>query len=112
MRTRIGRSSARRVRGSGKGLIDRRARLREELRTRLGDVQTVLEPNSEFAVDGDHRLVAEAHARGDWRLVAAHEVGPFVAVEADAVAGAVRQPGHFVARPETGVRDHLPRRGV
>src|SRR5262245_65164398 len=102
-------SSARRAarRRSCKRLIDGRAGLREEFRAVLGDVQAILEPDAELAVDRDHRLVAEAHAGLQRRLVAAHEVRPLVAVEADAVAGAMRQAGHLVAGAETGVGDHL-----
>ena len=78
----------------------------------VGHVDAVLEADAELAVDGDHRLVAEAHARRQRRLVAAHEVGPLVAVEADAVAGAVGQSRHLVVGTEAGVGDHLARRGV
>src|SRR5262245_29920717 len=65
-----------------KRLVDRGARLGEELRAALGDVQAILQANAELAVDGDHRLVAEAHAWCELGLVAAHEVRPFVAVHA------------------------------
>src|SRR5437763_9355720 len=86
---------------SGEWTIDGRTWLGKKLRAALGDVETVLEPDPEFAIDGDHRLVAEAHARLERRLVAADEVGPLVAVEADAVAGAMRKARHFVVRPES-----------
>src|SRR5262245_25721707 len=92
--------------------VDRGTRLREELRAIVGDVQTVLEADAELAVDRDHRLVAEAHAGRERGRVALHEVRPLMDVEADAVAGAVRQPRHLVAGTEARVGDHLPRGGI
>src|SRR5688572_3930767 len=97
---------------SGEWLVDRRTRLRKVCRATLGHIQAVFEADAELAVDGDHRLVAEAHAGRKRRLVAAHEVGPLVAVEPDAVTGAMRQAGHLVIRAEAGVGDHLASRGV
>src|ERR1043166_6852721 len=94
---------------SGKWTVDGRTWLRKKLRAVLGHVETVLEPDPEFAVDGDHRLVAEAHARLERRPVAAGEVGPLVAVKADAVAGTMGKTGHFVVRSEAGVGDDLAR---
>src|SRR5262249_48057085 len=40
---------------------------------------------------------------------AAHEVRPLVAVETDAVSGAMREAGHFIVGTEAGVGDHLAR---
>src|SRR5713101_7331867 len=94
------RRQASRASVSGKGLIDRQARLGEEFRAALGDVKAILESNPELAVDRDHRLVAEAHPGRERGLIAADEVRPLVNVEADAVPGAVRQPRHLVARAE------------
>src|SRR6185503_12476823 len=37
------------------------------------------------------------------------QVGPFVSVESDAVAGAVRQAGHFVVGAEAGIGDRFAR---
>src|SRR6185312_14449484 len=82
---------------------------REHPRSVLRDVQTILEPDAELAIDGDRRLVAEAHAGLDPGRVALHEVRPLVAIESDPVAGAVRQAGHLVTRAEAGAGDHLPR---
>src|SRR5262245_35237767 len=62
----------------------------EEAWPLLRDVQAILEPYSEFTVDGDHGLVAEAHARLYRRRVAADEIGPFVTVHPDAMPRAVR----------------------
>ena len=55
----------------------------------VGDVPVVFEADAELAGDVDAGLVGEAHAGGEGRGVAADEVGPFVAVHADAVADAV-----------------------
>ena len=59
--------------------------MREELRAGVRHIQAIFEADAELAVDRDHRLVAEAHAGRERRFVAAHEVGPLVAVEANAV---------------------------
>src|SRR5262245_28326221 len=98
--------------GSRERAIDRRTRLGEEFRAALGDVGAVLQADAELAVDRDHRFVAEAHARLQRRLVAAHEVGPLVAVEADAVAGPVGKARHLVVGTEAGVGDHLASRSI
>src|SRR5262249_46525325 len=58
--------------GLSEWLVDRGALLAEELRTAFGHVEAVLQTHAEFAVDGDHRLIAEAHAGRERRLVAAH----------------------------------------
>src|SRR5256714_6057561 len=76
------------------------------------DVQAVLEANTEFAIDGNRGFVAEAHSGLDWSFVAAHKVGPLMAVEADAVTGAMRQAGNFVVRTEAGIGDHFARRRI
>src|SRR5436190_16066595 len=92
--------------------IDRRAGLREPARTLGRHVEAVLEADAELAVDRDHRLVAEAHARLELRRVALHEVRPLVPVHADAVAGAVGKAGDLVAGTEAGVGDHLAGRRI
>src|SRR5262245_11181704 len=68
----------------------------------FGDDHVVLEAHPEFSVNANGRLVRECHAGLQHGLVALHEIGPFVHVEADAVAGAVRQAGCCIAWPETG----------
>lgn len=52
--------------------------------------------------------------RALWRkqFGAAREVGQFVAVEADAMSGAVRQAQDLIIRAEAHVSDHLARHGV
>src|SRR5229473_3043058 len=86
-------------------LINRWALVREKLRTILSNIQTVFQANSELAIDDNCRFVAKAHARLDRRLVPAHEVRPLMTVEADAVSGAVRQPGRLVIRTKARVGD-------
>src|SRR5215831_15786850 len=92
--------------------VDRLALPREEHRALLGDVKTILEADPELAVDRDRRLVAETHPGLEPRGVAPHEVRPLVAVEADAVAGAVREARQFVAWAEAGLGDQTACRGV
>src|SRR5678815_6084052 len=89
-----------------------RALFREEFRPLLGHVQAVLEPDPEFAVDGNGGFVAEAHAGSQPGAVATDEVGPLMPVQPDAVAGAVRQARHLVARPEPRIGDDFPGRVV
>src|SRR5215469_4753763 len=78
----------------------------------LGDVHAIFQADSELAIDGDHRFVAEAHSGTQERPVASDQVGPLVAVQADAVAGAVRQARHFVTWTEAGIDNDFARRGV
>ena len=68
----------------------------------FGDVPVVFEADAELASDVDAGLVGEAHAGGKGRGVAADEIGPLVAVHADAVADAVGEV--FVVGAEAGVR--------
>src|SRR4051794_36828947 len=78
--------------------VDRRRRSREPARPGLGHVEAILETDSELAGNVDARLVGEAHARRQRRRLAVDEIDRLVAVEADAVAGAVRRARQFVAR--------------
>src|SRR5437879_12569275 len=93
--------------GLSKGLIDGRALFGKHARAVFGDVEAVFQANAKLAVDDDGGLTAEAHAGFDPGLVALHEVGPFVAVQPDAVAGAMRQAGRLIARSDAGVGDHF-----
>src|SRR5215472_12772548 len=95
-----------------KRLIDRHALSCKHLRPRFRNVQAVLQAYPELAVDRDHRLIAEAHPRLQFRLVALHEVRPLVPVEPESVAGAMRQTRHLVPGTETGVGNDLARRRV
>src|SRR5712691_11905137 len=97
---------------SSKRLIDRGTLIRKELWTRFSDVQAVLQTNSELAIDDNRGLIAEAHAWLDRGLVAAHEVGPFMSIESDAVTRAVRQSRSFVVGTKARVGDHFARGGV
>src|SRR5579883_1938234 len=93
-------------------VVDRMGRLGEPARASLGDQHVVLEPHPELAIDADGRLVRERHAGPQQGAVALHEIRPFVHVEADAVAGAVRQAGRRVARSEARAIDDAARRRV
>src|SRR5262245_14713346 len=101
-----------RARPSLHRLVDRLAGLREEMCTGVVEVHAVFEPNAELAGDGDHRLVAEAHAWRHGCLVALHEVRPLVVLEADAMAGAMGQAGRLVSGSKAGVFDDLARRRI
>jgi len=61
----------------------------EHLAAVFGDVPVIFEADAELAGDVDAGLVGETHTCGEGRCVATDEVGPFVAVHADAVAYAV-----------------------
>src|SRR5438132_11893534 len=86
-------------------LIDGRALPAEGARAVFGDIQAIFQTHAEFAIDGDGGLVAETHAGFQLRLVAAYQVGPFMAVQPDAVAGPVGQPRNLVARTESEIGD-------
>src|SRR5712671_8090098 len=76
-------------------------RLGKPAGTGFGDDHVVLEAHAEFAIDADGWLVREGHAGLQHGLVTFHEIGPFVHVQADAVAGTVREAGCRMAWPET-----------
>ena len=78
----------------------------------VGNVHAVFQADAELAVNGDGRLIAEAHSGLELGLVAFHQVGPLMPVETDAVAGAMRQAGDLVAGPETRIGDDFARGGV
>jgi hypothetical protein len=94
---------------SAKRLINRRALLGEELRSTLSNVETVFEADAELAIDNDCRFVAKAHTGLNQSLVTTHKVCPFMSIEADAVARAMRQAGRLVVRTETRVGDYFAR---
>src|SRR5215510_6203215 len=97
---------------SAERLIDRRALGGEQARALFGEVETVFQSDAEFTVDGDHRLVAETHSRPQQSLVSPNEIRPLMAVEADAVSGAVRQPRNLVVGAKAGVGYHFARSRV
>src|SRR5258708_8221815 len=74
--------------GGGEGVFEAGALRGEHLAAVFGDVPVVFEADAELAGDVDAGFVGEAHAWGEWGGVAADEVGPLVAVHADAVAEA------------------------
>src|SRR5882724_1264108 len=87
------------------GIVDRMGRLAKPAGAGFGDDHVVLEAHAEFAVDADGRFVREGHAGLQHGLVALHQIGPFMHVEADAVAGAMREAGRSVAGAKTGAVD-------
>src|SRR5277367_857735 len=93
-------------------LIDGRTLLAKHPGAVLGDVHAIFQAHSEFAENGDGGFVAEAHPRLHRALVAAHQIRPFVAIQADSVPGAMRESRELVARPESGIGDHLSSGGV
>src|SRR5262245_51772087 len=100
------------VRRPSNRLLYRLTLLGKKLRPAVGDVQTILEPNTELAVAHDRRFVTEAHSGLNRRLVPPHEVCPLVPVQADSVPRAVRKPGNLVVGTVAGVGDHRSRGGV
>src|SRR5882757_4517041 len=76
----------------------------------FGDVPVIFEADAELAGDVDAGLVGEAHAGGERCGVAADEVGPLVAVHADAVADAVGEM--FVVGAVAGGGDDVAGGGV
>ena len=69
----------------------------------------IFEPYAELVGHADHRLVAEAHALFQRRVVAADEVGPLVNIQSDAMAGTMRQTGQVVVGAEAVRFERAPR---
>ena len=91
-------------------MFERRALWGEHFAAVFGDVPVVFEADAELASDVDAGFVGEAHADGEWRGVAADEVGPLVPVHADAVAYAVGEV--FVVGAVAGGGDDVAGGGV
>src|SRR5689334_23685399 len=91
-------------------LLQGRAGRGEQLGAFLGDVHAILQAHPELATLVHPRLVAETHARRQLALVAAHQVRPFMAVHADAVAQAMREVA--VVGTEARVGDDLARGAI
>jgi hypothetical protein len=66
------------------------------------DDHVVLQAYTEFAVDADRWLTREGHSGLQHGLVALHKIGPFVHVQTNAVASAMREARGRIAWPETG----------
>src|SRR5271170_6713717 len=96
--------------GGGEGVFEAGALRGEHLAAVFGDVPIVFEADAELAGDVDAGFVGETHARGERGGVAADEVGPLVAVHADAVADAVSEV--FVVGAVAGGGDDVARGGV
>src|SRR5438105_5813422 len=85
-------------------LLRRSRPLREALRAVRGDGDDVLVADAHLPRDVDPRLVGEAHAGAQGGAVGAHEVGPLVAVHADAVAQTMGE--ELVVGAEARLLDH------
>src|SRR5438093_8773548 len=92
-----------------KRLVNRRTLVRKKPGPAFGNVKAVFESNPELTINYDRWFVAKAHARLNRRLVPAHEVSPFMTIESDAVARAMRQSRDLVVGAKTGVGDHFAR---
>jgi hypothetical protein len=75
--------------GLGEGVFEGGALGGEHLAAGLGDVPVVFEADAELTGEVDAGFVGEAHTRGERGGVAPDEIGPLVAVHADAVTEAV-----------------------
>ena len=64
----------------------------------LGHEETVFEPHAEFPRNVKARFVRETHAGLQHTGFAAHKVYRLMAIEPDAVPGAVRQAGQAIIR--------------
>ena len=76
--------------GVGKGLINRRHRLREPPGSIARDVDVILLPDSELTRQHNGWLVGEAHPRLDRCRIALDQVSPLMPIQADAMAQPVR----------------------
>src|ERR1700722_4615470 len=82
-------------------LVQRFCQRREQLRTRRGHAPAVLQADAELTRDVYSRLVRKAHSRLQRRGIAVHQVGRLVAVEPDAMAGAMRETRQLVTGAPT-----------
>ncbi len=91
--------------GDGEGVFEAGTLRGEHLAAVFGEVPVVFEADAELAGDVDARFVGEAHAGSERCGVAADEVGPLMAVHADAMAETVREV--FVVWAEAGSGDDV-----
>jgi hypothetical protein len=96
--------------GFVEGVFKGRALWSEHFAAFFGEVPVVFESYAELAGKVDAGFVGEAHTGCQGRGVAADEVGPFVAVHADAVADAVGEV--FVVGAVAGGSDEVACCGV
>jgi len=97
---------------SGKGVLYGRARLCEPVGTVFCHVDAVFLPDTELAADADHRFIAKAQPGREGRCVASDNIVPLMNLEADAMAGAVRQAWQAISGAKAGALDHPARRRV
>src|ERR1700678_4003393 len=74
---------------------------RERFRAGRGHGPAILQADAEFSRDIDPRFIGEAHANLQRSGIAVNEISRLMAIEADAMAGAMRETGQFVARTPT-----------
>src|SRR5438046_3116914 len=98
------------ISGGSEGVFEARALWGEHFAAVFDDVPIVFEADAELAGDVDAGFVGETHAGGERGGVAADQVGPFVAVHADAVTYAVGEV--FVVGAVAGRGDEIAGGGV
>src|SRR5258708_36360506 len=74
-----------------KRFFQRQTLRRKKLGALPRDVHAVFQAYAEFSANVNPGFVAEAHIWGKQRSIAADQVGPFVSVQANAMAYAVRE---------------------
>src|ERR1039458_1088951 len=88
-------------------MLQRRALRREQLGAVGGDVHVIFQTNAKLAAEVDARFIAEAHAGRKGERVAAHQVGPLMAIHPDPMTEAMGEVR--VVWTEAGAVDHLAR---
>src|SRR5208282_2645928 len=92
------------------GVLQRWALRSEQFRASFHDVHVVLQTDAEFSADVNAWFIAKGHLRLEFCRVAAHQVGPLVAVHAHAVSQAMGEV--HVTGAEARFGDDLARGGV
>ncbi len=72
------------------GVVDAVSRLREPACACLRDDHVIFQTHAELTIDANRRFVGERHPRTQHRTVALHQVWPFMHIETNAVASAMR----------------------
>ena len=67
----------------------------------------ILQPDAEPARHHDHRLVGETHALGKRGAVALHQIGAFVDIKADPVAGAMGKTRQIIVGTKAVADQHV-----
>src|SRR5262245_45433201 len=88
-------------------MLKRRRLSGQQLCAAFCDHHNILTSHTELTGYVNPRFIAEHHSRLKLRLVAAHQIGPFVTVHPETVTNPVREV--FVIRSVPGIGDHLAR---